>query len=114
MALKDIAPLLTREFIPLMLDYDRAIGARDIQKRYIKQEQGLPWFAFVDGDGQAVITSTGAKGNIGYPWEPHEIAHFKAMLQKVKKQLTDAEIDYLIKSLQDIRKQADAGKGVDR
>ena len=25
MALKDIAPLLTKEFIPLMLDYDRAL-----------------------------------------------------------------------------------------
>lgn len=109
MALKDIAPLLTKEFIPLMLDYDRAIGAQDIQKRFIKTQQGLPWFAFVDGDGQAVITSTGAKGNVGYPWEPHEIAHFKTMLLKVKKRLTDPEIDYLIKSLEDIRKKADAG-----
>jgi len=105
MALKDIAPLLTKEFIPLMLDYDRAIGARDIQKRFIQQEQGLPWFAFIDGNGQAVITSTGAKGNVGYPWEPHEIAHFKTMLLKVRKSLTSAEIDYLIKSLEDIRKK---------
>jgi hypothetical protein len=105
MALKDVAPLLTKEFIPLMLDYDRAIGARDIQKRFIKQEQGLPWFAFIDGNGQAVITSTGAKGNVGYPWEPHEIEHFKTMLLKVRKSLTGAEIDYLIKSLEDIRKK---------
>jgi hypothetical protein len=105
MALKDVAPLLTKEFIPLMLDYDRAIGARDIQKRFIQQEQGLPWFAFVDGDGKAVITSTGEKGNVGYPWEPHEIAHFKTMLLKVRKSLSAAEIDYLIKSLEEIRKK---------
>lgn len=107
MALKDIAPLLTREFIPLMLDAERATGALAIQKRFIKTEQGLPWFAFVDGSGQAVITSTGAKGNVGYPWEPHEIEHFRTMLLKAKKRLTDAEIDYLIKSLQDIRKKGD-------
>ena len=107
MALKDVSPLLVKEFIPLMLDYDRAIGAQDIQKRFTKESQGLPWFVFVDGDGQAVISSTGAKGNVGYPWEPHEIAHFKVMLQKAKKRLTDAEIDYLIKSLEDIRKKAD-------
>ena len=105
MALKDIAPLLTKEFIPLMLDYDRAISARDIQKRFIQQEQGLPWFAFVDGNGRAVITSTGAQGNVGYPWEPHEIAHFKTMLLTSRKHLTDAEIDYLIKSLEEIRKK---------
>lgn len=104
MALKDVAPLLTKEFVPLMLDYDRAIGARAIQKRYIATEQGLPWFAFIDGDGQAVITSTGAKGNVGYPWEPHEIAHFRTMLLKAKKRLTDAEIDYLIMTLEEIRK----------
>ena len=110
MALKDIAPLLTKEFIPLMLDYDRAIGARDIQKRFIQQQQGLPWFAFINADGQAVITSTGTKGNVGYPWEPHEIAHFKTMLLKVRKHLTDPEIDYLIRSLEEIRKKADAGK----
>ena len=110
MALKDIAPLLTKEFIPLMLDYDRATGARDIQKRFIQQEQGLPWFAFINADGQAVITSTGAKGNVGYPWEPHEIAHFKTMLLKARKHLTDPEIDYLIKSLEEIRKKADAGR----
>jgi hypothetical protein len=105
MALKDVAPLLTKEFIPLMLDYDRAIGAQDIQKRFIKTQQGLPWFAFIDGDGRAVITSTGAKGNVGYPWEPHEIAHFETMLIKVRKQLTFAEIEYLIKSLQEIRRK---------
>lgn len=104
MALKDVSPLLTKEFIPLMLDHDRAIGAQDIQKRYTKP-QGLPWFAFIDGNGQAVITSTGEKGNVGYPWEPHEIAHFKVMLQKAKNRLTDAEIDYLIKTLEDIRKK---------
>src|SRR5262245_26422884 len=105
MALKDVAPLLTKEFVPLMLDYDRAIGAQNIQQRYIKQPQGLPWFAFIDGDGRAVITSTGERGNVGYPWEPHEIAHFKTMLLKAKKRLSDAEIDYLIKTLEDIRKK---------
>lgn len=106
MALKDVAPLLTKEFVPVMLDYDRATGAQEIQKRFIKQEQGLPWFAFVDGSGQAVITSTGAKGNVGYPWEPHEIGHFKTMLLKVQKRLTAAEIDFLIKTLEDIRKKS--------
>ena len=32
------------------------------------------------------------------------------MLLKVRKHLTDPEIDYLIKSLEEIRKKADAGK----
>jgi len=99
MALKDVAPVLSKEFVILMLDYDRGIGAKDIEKRYTDKEQGLPWFAFVDGDGKAIITSTGPKGNVGHPYQPDEVAFFKVMLQTVKKHLTDAEIDALIASM---------------
>ena len=105
MALKDVAPILAKEFIPLMLDFDRQPGAKDIEKRYIDKEQGLPWFAFVDGDGKAVITSTGPKGNVGHPYQPHEVEHFKTMLMKVKRHLTDADIDFLIKSIEEANKK---------
>ena len=105
MALKDVAPLLDREFVPVMLDFDRGIGAQDIQKRYTTQSQGLPWFVFLDDNGEKLITSSakGEAGNVGFPWEPNEIAHFKVMLEKVKKHLSDTDIAYLVKSLQDFR-----------
>ena len=99
MALENVGPVLAKEFVIIKLDYDRGIGARDIEKRYIDKEQGLPWFAFVDGDGKALITSTAPKGNVGHPYQPDEVAHFKVMLQTVKRHLTDAEIDALITSL---------------
>jgi hypothetical protein len=105
MALKDVAPLINREFVTVMLDFDRGIGAQDIQKRYTTQSQGLPWFVFLDGTGQKLISSSakGEGGNVGFPWEPNEIAHFKVMLEKVKKHLSDADIAYLVKSLQDFK-----------
>jgi len=100
MALPNVAPVLAKEFVILKLDYDRGIGAKEIQKRYIDKDQGLPWFVFIDGDGKGIITSTREKGgNVGHPNAPDEVAHFKVMLQKVKKHLTDAEIDKLIESL---------------
>jgi hypothetical protein len=105
MASKDVAPLLAREFVFAKLDYDRAKGAKDIEKRYIDQEQGLPWFAFLDGDGKALIHSTGPKGNTGFPAQPEEIAHFKTMLQTVKKRLTDEEIAFLVTSLEEAGKK---------
>lgn len=114
MALQDVAPILAKEFVPLKLDYDRGIGARDIQKRYTDKEQGLPWFAFIDGDGKAIITSTGPKGNVGFPYEPHEIAHFRTMLEnlkQVKRHLTDADIAFLVKSLEEMRKKLESGGG---
>jgi hypothetical protein len=101
MALPEIAPVLNKEFVIQKLDYDRGIGAKDIEKRYIDKDQGLPWFAFIDGDGKAIITSNKASngGNIGHPFQPDEVEHFKLMLQKSKKHLTDAEIDKLIEIL---------------
>ena len=109
MALDDVAPILAKEFVTLKLDYDRAKGARDIVLRYAGKPQGIPWFAFLDGDGKAIVTSSeGPKGNVGMPWEPHEVEHFAAMLKRAKKQLTDQQIDALITSIQDFRKKTEA------
>jgi hypothetical protein len=105
MASKDVAPLLAKEFVFAKIDYDRAKGAKEIEKRYIDKEQGLPWFAFLDGDGKALINSTGPKGNTGFPAQPEEIAHFKTMLETVKKRLTDAEIAFLVTSLEEANKK---------
>jgi hypothetical protein len=105
MASKDVAPVLAKEFVNLKLDFDRAKGAKEIEKRYIEKEQGLPWFAFLDGDGNALIHSTGPKGNVGFPAQPDEIAYFRTMLEKVQKHLTDAEIAFLVKSLEEANKK---------
>jgi uncharacterized protein YyaL (SSP411 family) len=105
MASKDVAPVLAKEFVTLKLDYDRMPGAKEIEKRYIAEEQGLPWFAFVSPDGKAVATSTGPKGNSGFPSAPAELAHFKTMLQAAKRHLTDADIDGLMASLEAANKK---------
>jgi hypothetical protein len=104
MATKDVATLLNKEFVIAPLDFDRGIGAKDIEKRYIDKEQGLPWLVFLDGDAKAIINSTRPAtdphpGNIGHPNSPDEVEYFKTMLLKVKKHLTDAEITTLIDSL---------------
>ena len=109
MALEDVAPVLAREFVTLKLDYDRAEGAKDIVVRYAGKSQGIPWFAFLDGEGKAIVTSSdAAKGNVGMPWAPHEVEHFAAMLKRAQKHLTDQQIAGLITSIQDFRKKAEA------
>ena len=110
MALQDVAPVLTTEFVTLKLDYDRSKGARDIVKRYAGKEQGLPWFAFLDPSGQAIVTSTGPKGNVGMPWQPHEVEHFRTMLEKSKKHLSDAQIATLVTSIEEFRKKTESSK----
>ena len=111
MTLEEVSPILDKEFISLKLDYDRGIGARDVERRYTQTEQGLPWFAFIDGDGKAITTSSAkpdGSGNVGCPWEPEEIAWFKTMLKTAPRHLTGAEIDGLIASLQEFRRKTEA------
>jgi hypothetical protein len=107
MASKDVAPLMAKEFVTVRLDYDRGIGAQNIERRFIDEEQGLPWFAFVAPDGTAIVHSTRPdRGNIGHPNSPDEVEYFKTMLLKARKHLTAADIDNLITSLVAFNKAA--------
>lgn len=108
MALDDVAPALAKEFVTLKLDFDRAKGAREIALTLAGgKEQGVPWFAVIGPDGQPIVTSTGPKGNVGMPWQPHEVDHFETMLQKAKRRLTDEEIAALITSMKAFRTKTD-------
>jgi hypothetical protein len=100
MALKDVSAALAKDFVTLRIDTDRMVAGNDLLARYAKTQQGIPWFVFLDGDGQALINSTApGSGNIGFPAQDEEIAHFKVMLEKVAKRMTRDDIDMLVKSL---------------
>lgn len=101
MATPEIAPLLAKDFVDLKIDVDRAVGAKAIQDRFPRSaKQGIPWFAFLDADGNVLADSTDAKEkNVGFPQDPLEIEHFSAMLAKARVNLTDADVKTLLASL---------------
>jgi hypothetical protein len=108
MATKDVAPLLAKEFVILKLDADRAPGAADLARSYQPKDskgEGLPWMVIVAPDGKAVVDSTGPEGNTGFPAKPSEYAHFKTMLEKAKRHLTDGDIAALVLSLEAANKK---------
>lgn len=110
MALEDVAPVLTKEFVTLKLDYDRTPGGQAVQKRYAGKDEGLPWFVFLNADGTTIVTSTGPKGNVGMPWAPHEVEHFEVMLQKARRNLTEAQVAALVASIREFRKKTESTK----
>jgi hypothetical protein len=106
MASKDVAPILAKEFVSVKIDWDRMTGAKNLVKPSGSKNPGLPWFAFLDGEGKVLIDSIApATGNTGFPAEPFEIAHFKTMLEKVKRHLTDEDIAKLITSLEEANRK---------
>src|SRR5512143_879375 len=100
MALKEVAPVLAKDFVTLKIDTDRMSGGSEMRTRYAKTQQGIPWFGFLDGDGNTIVTSNAPDGgNIGFPAEDDEIAHFKVMLGKAATRMTRDDIEMLAKSL---------------
>jgi thioredoxin-related protein len=101
----DIAPIMARDFVDAKIDLDRMAGAQEIYRRYCSKPQGIPWVVILDGKGKALVDSDGPQGNIGYPAEDAEIAHFVKMIQTVKHSLTEADVDHLRESLATLAKQ---------
>jgi thioredoxin-related protein len=96
LAREDMAPIISREYVDVKLDLSRMTGAEEILKRYASDRSGgIPWFVFLDPKGNAIVTSDGPKGNIGYPAAPEEIDHFVTMLKKAARKLSPAQIDQI-------------------
>jgi thiol-disulfide isomerase/thioredoxin len=93
------AALLAKGFVNTKIDVDRMTGGKEILAKYRPKDGGIPWFAFIDGDGKVVADSDAAKGgNIGFPSAKEELAHFAAMLAKATK-LSDEDRAKLIDTL---------------
>lgn len=95
-----IAAIMGKDFVDVNIDMDRMTGAKDVFARYnTTGKGGIPWFVFLDGKGKAVATSDGPKGNIGFPFAPHEIDHFVSMLNTARRRMTADEVEALRVSL---------------
>ena len=111
LAREDMAPILGAEFVDVKLDLSRMTGAEEILKKYNPGPSGgIPWFVFLDSKGNAVVTSNGPKGNIGYPAAPEEIEHFIAMLTKAARKLNPAQIEAVEATLKAEAKKIEAAR----
>ncbi len=101
----EISKILGADYLDVKIDVDRMTHGKELLTRYRESEKGgIPWFVMLDGKGKALATSDGPKGNIGFPANAEEIAHFVTMLKASKKRLSEKEIDELAKSLEPKKK----------
>ena len=91
--------ILTKDFVMVKVDTARMTGGAEVAKKW-GVAGGIPWFAFVDGDGKVIVTSGDEKTNIGYPGSEEEISRFREMLQKGAKRMTAEDVQALVGSLE--------------
>jgi thioredoxin-related protein len=100
LAKEDVAAIMDRDFVIAQVDIERMTGGDDVMKAYrTNSDGGIPWFAILDAKGKSLATSDGAKGNIGYPAQPEEIAHFLAVVKAQARRIDGGQLDALKKSL---------------
>ena len=80
-------------------------GGEELLARLGGSGAGVPFLAFLDGNGALIVNSIeparggNAGGNIGHPYEPHEVDWFMAMLSKAAPGMTADERGTIEKGL---------------
>lgn len=108
LAREDIAELFEPRFVDVKIDIDRTIGGGEMLSEMRESPRGgIPWFAFLEGNGEITVHSSSEGQNIGYPAMPEEAAVFIRMLRKVEPPFTDEELSFIERELVDSLKPRD-------
>lgn len=100
--LDDHRELLEKEFVMLKIDDVRDLHGTEIAAEIMSGKQhGIPFFAFYNGDQEMIINSESRTGNIGFMSGYESKRHFRKMLEKGNRRLTNDEIEQLLTSLKD-------------
>ena len=112
LARPEVAAIVARDYLDVKVDVDRMKNGKDVMEQYTHGKQGgIPWFVVLDSAGKVQSTSDGPGGNIGYPAQPEEIAHFLGMLKKTARRIEPAQLDTLRKTLEDEAARIKASSG---
>lgn len=99
---------LERHYVFVKIDISRDHHADAVCKRLQQgKHEGVPWYAILDADGKALITSDAptddprsGSSNIGFPSSPEGIEHFLAMLKQTAPRLGPQQCNALRKELE--------------
>jgi thiol-disulfide isomerase/thioredoxin len=95
----DIKPVFEKYFIPVKLVVQENVNNKALENpggdallKKLGGPAGLPYFAFLDGQGGLIINSKHDGQNIGYPGEPQEIDWFVAMMKKAAPGMSEDDL----------------------
>jgi len=104
LARPEIAPIVEANFVDVAIDTDRMAGGGALCTEYAQgKSTGIPFMAWLDGEGAIVARSFDAQGdNIGYPSKASEIEAFMAIFGQQAKHASAEQVALVRKTLTDL------------
>jgi hypothetical protein len=90
---EDVEEIVERDYLIVKIDLQRMTNGSEVGRRLRAGGGGIPWYVILDAKGEKLITSDGKDGNIGYPTNDDDLAHFRKMLTKTAKRLSAEQVD---------------------
>jgi hypothetical protein len=92
----DVRRVLEQRYVFVKVDVADSPGGNEMYKKYTKgQGAGVPFWVVLDPAEKVLIDADdGTKGNVGFPFEPHEIAHYVKALKETYPGLTDEQREF--------------------
>ena len=79
----DVAKVFGEAFVTVKIDIERMAQGKETQLKICETDQGgIPFFVVVQPDGSKVADSVGPEGNVVFPVDPNEVAHFMKVLEQ--------------------------------
>jgi hypothetical protein len=77
-------------------------GGDELYRRYAAQGGGVPVWVVLSADGKVLSDSyEGGKTNVGFPYEPNEVAHYEKAMRAAIPKLTDEDVAALVRELRE-------------
>jgi hypothetical protein len=76
------------------IDVVKNAGGEKVYEKYGPQ-RGVPAWTIMDASQKVLVDSMRKKENVGFPYEPHEVAHFLDALKKSCPALSEEELRVL-------------------
>ena len=97
-----VAKTLNKHLVFVKVDVVENPGGEELYQKYTPRQGGVPVWVIQAADGKVLGDSfADGKTNVGFPYEPNELAHYERVLRTALPQLTGDELALLMKELKE-------------
>ena len=85
---------MEKHFVLVDIDVVKTAGGEKVYEKY-GSPRGVPAWTILDADQKVLVDSMRDKKNVGFPYEPQEVAHFFDALKQSCPALSEEELKVL-------------------